>query len=234
MARKLLLLGAAVIAAGVFLKRDKVAGLLPSRAETYTPPSPGPSNYDAPARWPTPPRRCPFPRPTSPRPSTRPPRRRPPRPRPPTSAARSATTADRPTSRPPRPSARWPRPARASPRGSSRPSSTSSTPPSPREGMSPAEHQIEDTIEQAGNPLAGEQVEGAGGWTPPTTPQEPAPFETEAEPEAESPAEPEPERRRRVRGEEGRRRRLGLADLVRPVGQPIAPPTTWASGRPCA
>src|SRR3954468_4550856 len=48
MARKLLLLGAAVIAAGVFLKRDKVAGLLPSRAETYTPPAPGPSNYDAP------------------------------------------------------------------------------------------------------------------------------------------------------------------------------------------
>ena len=31
MARKLLLLGAAAIAAGVFLKRDKVAGLLPGR-----------------------------------------------------------------------------------------------------------------------------------------------------------------------------------------------------------
>ena len=51
MARKLLLLGVAAIAAGVFLKRDKVAGLLPGRGETYTPPSPhppGPSNYDAP------------------------------------------------------------------------------------------------------------------------------------------------------------------------------------------
>jgi len=45
---RLLLLGAAAVAAGVFLKRDKVAGLLPSRAETYSPPAPGPSNYDAP------------------------------------------------------------------------------------------------------------------------------------------------------------------------------------------
>jgi len=52
MARKLLLLGAAAIAAGVFLKRDKVAGLLPGRGQTYEPPAPpappGPSNYDAP------------------------------------------------------------------------------------------------------------------------------------------------------------------------------------------
>jgi hypothetical protein len=48
MARKLLLFGAAVVAAGIFLKRDKVAGLLPSRTEPYEPPAPGPSNYDAP------------------------------------------------------------------------------------------------------------------------------------------------------------------------------------------
>ena len=41
---RLLLLGAAVVAAGVLLKRDKVAGLLPSRSETYSPPAPGPSN----------------------------------------------------------------------------------------------------------------------------------------------------------------------------------------------
>src|ERR1051325_5431511 len=46
--RKLLLVGAAVVAAGIFLKRDKVAGLLPSRTEPYSPPAPGPSNYDAP------------------------------------------------------------------------------------------------------------------------------------------------------------------------------------------
>jgi hypothetical protein len=54
--RKLLLLGAAALAAGVLLKRDKVAGLLPSRSEPYSPPAPGgpgpfpagPSNYDAP------------------------------------------------------------------------------------------------------------------------------------------------------------------------------------------
>ena len=44
----LLLLGACAVAAGVLLKRDKVAGLLPSRTEPYSPPSPGPSNYDAP------------------------------------------------------------------------------------------------------------------------------------------------------------------------------------------
>ena len=49
--RKLLLLGAAVVAAGVLLKRDKVAGLLPGRGQTYEPPAPhqlGPSNSDAP------------------------------------------------------------------------------------------------------------------------------------------------------------------------------------------
>jgi flagellar assembly factor FliW len=47
--KRLLLLGTAVVAAAVLLKRDKVAGLLPSRSETpYTPPSTGPSNYDAP------------------------------------------------------------------------------------------------------------------------------------------------------------------------------------------
>ena len=45
---KLLLLGAAVVAAGVYFKRDKVAGLLPGRGQTYEPPAPGPSNYDAP------------------------------------------------------------------------------------------------------------------------------------------------------------------------------------------
>jgi hypothetical protein len=51
MSRKLLLVGAALVAAGVLLKRDKVAGLLPGRGQTYTPPephTPGPSNYDAP------------------------------------------------------------------------------------------------------------------------------------------------------------------------------------------
>jgi hypothetical protein len=51
---KLLLIGGAVAAAGAaaLLKRDKVAGLLPSRSgepEPYTPPAPPqPSNYDAP------------------------------------------------------------------------------------------------------------------------------------------------------------------------------------------
>jgi len=47
---KALLLGGAVVgaAAGLLYKRDKVAGLLPSRTETYEPHRPGPSNYDAP------------------------------------------------------------------------------------------------------------------------------------------------------------------------------------------
>jgi hypothetical protein len=51
MARTKLLLGVVALgAAAVFLKRDKVAALLPSRSESssYTPPAPGPSNYDAP------------------------------------------------------------------------------------------------------------------------------------------------------------------------------------------
>ena len=50
-----LLLGAAAVAAGVLLKRDKVAGLLPSRSQSGTQdtgwapsPAPAPSNYDAP------------------------------------------------------------------------------------------------------------------------------------------------------------------------------------------
>jgi hypothetical protein len=52
--RTLLLGGvAAAVAAGALLKRDKVAGLLPSRAggdsdTGYQPPASGPSNYDAP------------------------------------------------------------------------------------------------------------------------------------------------------------------------------------------
>ena len=49
---RLLLLGGVVAAAGAaaLLKRDKVTAMLPSRSETptYTPPAPGPSNYDAP------------------------------------------------------------------------------------------------------------------------------------------------------------------------------------------
>ena len=46
---KTLLLGGAAVAAaaGLLYKRDKVAGLLPSRTETYEPHRPGPSNYDA-------------------------------------------------------------------------------------------------------------------------------------------------------------------------------------------
>src|SRR6188472_4290256 len=48
---KVLLLGGVAVAAGavVFIKREKVAGLLPSHTETpAASPPPGPSNYDAP------------------------------------------------------------------------------------------------------------------------------------------------------------------------------------------
>jgi hypothetical protein len=47
---KLLLLGAVALGAAAYLKRDKVTAVLPSGSETptYTPPAPGPSNYDAP------------------------------------------------------------------------------------------------------------------------------------------------------------------------------------------
>jgi hypothetical protein len=49
---KVLVLGGVAVAAGAvaFLKRERVAGLLPSHAETPTPapPPPAPSNYDAP------------------------------------------------------------------------------------------------------------------------------------------------------------------------------------------
>ena len=58
---KLLLLGAAVVAAGVFFKRDKVAGLLPGRGQTYEPPPrrrPARPTTTPPGPWPTRPRRC--------------------------------------------------------------------------------------------------------------------------------------------------------------------------------
>src|SRR3954447_12389290 len=64
--RKLLLFGAVVVAAGILLKRDKVAGLLPSRTEPYQPPATGPSNYDAPGPAPNPATPVPVPEPYEP------------------------------------------------------------------------------------------------------------------------------------------------------------------------
>jgi carbon storage regulator len=94
---KVLLLGGIAVAAGTvaYLKRDRVAGLLPSRTEepAAPPPPPAPSNYDAPARRPTRRPRCRRPSPRCTRPaSTSRPRSTPPRPRPPTSAARRPST----------------------------------------------------------------------------------------------------------------------------------------------
>ena len=79
---------AASLPSALFLKRDKVAGLLPGRGETYAPPRPrAVRTTTLRARWRTPPRRSRRPSRTSPSRSTRRPRRPPPPPRRPTSAA---------------------------------------------------------------------------------------------------------------------------------------------------
>ncbi|HEX5619229.1 MAG TPA: hypothetical protein VFX51_12450 [Solirubrobacteraceae bacterium] len=218
MARKLLLLGAAVVAAGIFLKRDKVAGLLPSRTEPYEPPAPGPSNYDAPgpvANTATP---VPVPEPHQPAAIDE-------------AAEEAAAAAEAaniggtvsdyvgPTGEradeAERPLAEA---GEGEAEGLEQAEFQLEQEAQPAEGMSPAEHQIEDTIEQADNPFAGEVVEPvqpaeepttadqedteATGWAPPTaepepTPadDEPAPFDERAadQPTVEADAVPEPD-----------------------------------------
>jgi len=182
MARTKLLLGVVALgAAAVFLKRDKVTALLPSRSETpsYTPPAPGPSNYDAPgpvANTATP---VPAPEPYQP----------------PTvdedaeEAAAAAEAANiggvvseyaGPTDLP---ADEAERPLAESGEGESEGLEQAeldlehaAEPTAP--GMSPSQHAIEDTIEQAGNPLSGERLEEQPtvptGWEPPKA-DEPAP-----------------------------------------------------------
>ena len=237
MARKLLLLGAAVVAAGIFLKRDKVAGLLPSRTEPYEPPAPGPSNYDAPG--PVANTATPVPVPEAYEPAAV------------DEAAEEAAAAaeaaniggtvsdyagpdgERATEEF-RPLAEA---GEGEAEGQEQAEFELEQEAQPTEGMSPAEHQIEDTIEQAGNPLAGETIEPVQpaeeptpedepesettGWAPPTPsePDEPAAFE---EPPEDAPAPSE-----KPDGEGRGRRGDGLADVVRPVDQPL---TTNSAG----
>jgi hypothetical protein len=209
---RLLLLGAAVVAAGVFLKRDKVAGLLPSRAETYSPPAPGPSNYDAPGPVANTATAVPVPEPYQPDPVDEAAEEA-------AAAAEAANIggtvsdyagpADLPATEAERPLAEAGEGEAEGQEQAELDLEQAAEPTAP--GMSGAEHQIEDTIEQAANPLEGEQLEGirppeeppteaeqaaqeeSAGWTPPAAPMEPAPFEGEGEGEGEGGSESESE-----------------------------------------
>jgi hypothetical protein len=218
MSRKLLLLGAAVVAAGVFLKRDKVAGLLPGRGQTYEPPAPppppGPSNYDAPgpvANTATP---VPAPEPQQPGPIDE-------------AAEEAAAAAEAANiggtvsdyagitgevaTEEERPLVEA---GEGEAEGQEQTEHDLREAAAPADGMSDAERQIDEAIEQAANPLAGEQIEGLVGsddttrdaeplppaeappaeqptesWSPPVPERtdEPAPFDAPAE---EAPGEP--------------------------------------------
>jgi hypothetical protein len=205
--RKLLLVGAAVVAAGIFLKRDKVAGLLPSRTEPYSPPSPGPSNYDAPG--PVANTATPVPAPEAQEPGAVDEAEE--------EAAAAAEAAniggtvsdyagptDMPATEEERPLAEAGEGEAEGQEQAELDLETAAEPYAP--GMSDTERQIDDTIEQAANPLAGEQVEPVApgdeptGWASPSGgPDEPAPFEEEAaetsvadQPTVEAPALDEP------------------------------------------
>jgi hypothetical protein len=185
MARKLLLFGAAVVAAGIFLKRDKVAGLLPSRTEPYEPPAPGPSNYDAPG--PVANTATPVPAPEAHQPPTV------------DEAAEEAAAAaeaaniggtvsdyvgpdgERATEEF-RPLAEA---GEGEAEGQEQAEFALEQEAQPAEGMSPAEHQIEDTIEQAAQPSAGETVE------PVQPAEEPAPDQPESETTGWAPPAPQ-------------------------------------------
>jgi hypothetical protein len=212
MARKLLLLGAAVVAAGIFLKRDKVAGLLPSRTEPYEPPAPGPSNYDAPGPVANTATAVPVPEAYEPAAIDE--------------AAEEAAAAaeaaniggtvsdyvgpdgERATEEF-RPLAEA---GEGEAEGQEQAEFELEQEAQPAEGMSPAEHQIEDTIELTGQPGAGETIEPVRpaeepspadepesettGWAPPTpqTPQEStaSPAGPEPTPTQDSDEEPAP------------------------------------------
>ena len=209
MARKLLLLGAAVVAAGIFLKRDKVAGLLPSRTEPYEPPAPGPSNYDAPGPVANTATAVPVPEAQQPAAVDE--------------AAEEAAAAaeaaniggsvsdyagptDEPATEAERPLAEA---GEGEAEGQEQAEFDLEREAQPTEGMSPAEHQIEDTIEQAGQPSVGETPEPvapaeeptteseseATGWAPPdhAASDEPAPFDEGQPPATEEKPEDKPE-----------------------------------------
>jgi hypothetical protein len=205
MARKLLLLGAAAIAAGVFLKRDKVAGLLPGRGETYEPPAPphapGPSNYDAPgpvANTATP---VPAPDPQQPAAVDEDAEE--------AAAALEAANiggvvsdyagpADRPADEAERPLAEAGEGEAEGQEQAELDLEQAAQPTAP--GMSDTERAIEDAIDQAANPLAGETIEPVRPAEEPrgdveaieSPPQPAEPPAAEPEPDAWSPPVPEP------------------------------------------
>jgi hypothetical protein len=208
--RNLLFGGAAVaIAAGALWKRDKVAGLLPSRGQTYEPPAPappGPSNYDAPgpvANTATP---VPAPDPQQPQPVDE-------------LAEEAAAAAEaaniggavsdyagpsgEPATEAERPLAEAGEGEAEGQEQAELDLERAAEPTAP--GVSDAERSIDDAIEQAANPLAGEQVEPTApteksepgedsGWSPPDAEaaDEPAPLEPPAEDDSKEPAEFEP------------------------------------------
>ncbi len=189
---KLLLLGAVALGAAAFLKRDKVTALLPSRSETpsYTPPAPGPANYDAPGPVANPATAVPVPEayesPTVDEAAEE------------AAAAAEAANiggvvsdyagpADLPATEAERPLAEAGEGEAEGQEQAEFDLQRAAEPTAP--GMSPSQHAIEDAIEDAGNPLAGEQLEDQPteptGWQPPLPDRpadeptdEPAPFES--------------------------------------------------------
>jgi hypothetical protein len=180
---------AAAVAAGVFWKREKVAGLLPSRTGEYEPPAPGPSNYDVSgpaANTATP---VPAPDPQTPQAVDE--------------AAEEAAAAaeaaniggpvsdyagptDLPAGEAERPLAEAGEGEAEGEEQTEFSLEQAAEPTAP--GVSDSERQIEDTIESASNPAAGEQVEPV---TPALEPEEPgavdqpAPFDAPSGEEAE-------------------------------------------------
>ena len=124
------------------------------------------------------------------------------------------------------------------------------------EGMSDAEHRIDDTIEQAANPLEGETIEEQAGdepvrgcgaarrvsrWTPPVapsateSPRRSTPPRPSGDPGGARPSSPSREDEDKDKGDDDER--VGLADLVRPLRQPVAvtrPPTARRRARGAA
>ena len=207
----LLLLGAlAAIAAGIFLKRDKVAALLPGgkKSEPPAPPAPpAPSNYDV--RGPVANTATPVPAPDPQQPGAIDEDAE--------EAAAAAEAANiggvvsdyagpagEPATEAERPLAEAGEGEAEGQEQAEHDLEQAAEPTAP--GMSDTERQIDDTIEQAANPLAGEQVEpvapvdepsGDGdaaesGWSPPVAERtdEPAPVAEAADEEKTTEFEP--------------------------------------------
>jgi hypothetical protein len=181
---RLLLIGAALVAAGVFLKRDKVAGLLPSRAQSYTPPATGPSNYDAPGPVSNTATPVPVPEPHEPEPIDEAAEEA-------AAAAEAANIggsvseyagpADLGATEAERPLAEAGQGVAEGQEQAEFDLEQAAEPTAP--GMSGAEHQIEDAIEQSANPLAGETVE-------PVRPPDEPPGDAEERATPDQPTEP--------------------------------------------